>query len=164
MTAARKSAERRKYVTVTYSGKSVKVLCKGESMLMSRTIKASEFGVPLMQAGMQIIVDSYPLPFTIIPEGFVSIVMCLQTFPGYLQHSMVLSRDQVSKRAKGGEVRQRIADWLIKLARRIDPPNRAYLAFMNDRMMEGMITGSSFVKVTAIDTDQVSELPRKGKR
>lgn len=51
-------------------------------------------------------------------------------------------------------MRQKIADWLVRLARWIDPPNKQYQQFILDRCMEAMITGTGAYKITAVDPSE----------
>jgi len=51
-----------------------------------------------------------------------------------------------------------LANKLIHLARWIDPPNPKYMEFIMDRMTEAAITGRSFVKITALDKDEVMQI------
>ena len=51
----------------------------------------------------------------------------------------------------GASVKQHIANWLVSLARRIDPPNKAAIQFNIDRMYDAMITGGSIVRLSMKD-------------
>jgi hypothetical protein len=44
-----------------------------------------------------------------------------------------------------------IANKLVRLARKIDPPNKEAMQFFIDRMTDMIITGQSTIKVTAVD-------------
>lgn len=49
------------------------------------------------------------------------------------------------------KIKRWLANKLVALARRIDPPNPNYLAFVADRLSELVITGKSFIKITHVN-------------
>lgn len=48
-----------------------------------------------------------------------------------------------------------IANKLINLARRIDPPNKLYLQFLQDQMVDFILTGQSTIKVSSVDSSEL---------
>lgn len=49
------------------------------------------------------------------------------------------------------KIRERTANMLVGLARKIDPPNKAAMQFHMDRLMDFVLTGQSVIKVTVVD-------------
>ena len=47
-------------------------------------------------------------------------------------------------------MKRRIASWLIRIARRLDPPNPEYMKFVMDQIAEATITGRSAYKITKV--------------
>ncbi len=62
-----------------------------------------------------------------------------------------LARRNSFHRPKEKCVRRWLANKLVSLARRIDPPNKEFMRFMIDRMVDLTIQGRAGFKVTAID-------------
>ena len=59
-------------------------------------------------------------------------------------------------------MRRRIANWLVALARRIDPLGEAALQFHMERMLDLMVTGQSVVRITTEDMHGAA--PDKGEK
>ena len=59
-------------------------------------------------------------------------------------------------------MRRWLANKLVSIARRIDPPNDAAMQFYMDRMMDFIITGRSDIKITVVSPTAALEHAEKG--
>lgn len=51
------------------------------------------------------------------------------------------------------KLRERTANMLVRLARRIDPPNKAAMQFYMDRLTDFVLTGHSAIKVSVVEPE-----------
>lgn len=58
-------------------------------------------------------------------------------------------------------MRERMANWLVALARKIDPPNKAAMQFLLDRVIDYTLTGQSTIKVTRVSPEEMYADPLK---
>jgi len=57
------------------------------------------------------------------------------------------------------KVRKSFADWLVRMALKIDPGNEHAMTFYMDRMMDFIISGKSTIKVSVVDDSDLYEWP-----
>lgn len=69
--------------------------------------------------------------------------------------SLSKMRPRDALQGEAAMMRRHIANFLVSLARRIDPENEQVMKFWMDRMVEFVLTGKSTIKVSSVAEDDM---------